>query len=175
MNKKSSSQSAFFNFRVLLLLCAVGTLVVFAALGALPGGRATGSHQPASSPVESQMSATQTQTAQAATASAKGDRRASAIAATKLSGPRATEIFNLNTTRAWSASQADLPNGATLTTDQEDYQPYTYVYITGTGFTPGETVNMIVDQLSPNPASYEPCDVVVDPNGNVDTSWYGLS
>src|SRR5207248_4465295 len=175
MNKKSSSQSAFFNFRVLLLLCAVGTLLVLAAFGALPGGRATGSHQSASAPGESPMSATQTQTTQASTASAKGDRRASAIPATKLSGPRATEVFNLATTRAGAVSQAELLNGATLTTDQEDYQPYTYVYITGTGFTPGETLNMIVAQLSPNPASYEPWNVVADANGNVATSWYVFS
>src|SRR5437763_9487911 len=175
MNKKSSSQSAFFNFRVLLLLCAVGTLLVLAALGALPGGRATGSHQSASARGESQMSATQTQTSQASTASAKGDRRASAIAATKLSGPRATEVFNLAATRAGSVNQADLSNGATLTTDQQDYAPYTYVYMTGTGFAPGETVNMIVVQLSPNPASYEPWDVVADANGNFQTSWYVFS
>ena len=91
--------------------------------------------------------------------------------ATKLSGPRATEVFNLATTRATSGSQSELPNGATITTDQEDYQPYTYVYITGTGYAPGETVNMIVVQLSPNPASYEPWDVVADANGNFETSW----
>ena len=106
MNKKSSSQSAFFNLRVLLLLCAVGALLVFAALGALPGGRATGSHQPAGAPGESQMSATQTQTAHVSTASAKSDRRASAIAASKLSGPRATEVFNLATTREVVVSTA---------------------------------------------------------------------
>src|SRR5256714_14453628 len=110
-----------------------------------------------------------------ATATVQSDRRASAIAATKLSGLRATEVFNLATTRAASASQSELPNEATLTTDQEDYQPYTYVYITGTGFAPGETVNMIVVQLSPNPASYEPWDVVADANGNIDTSWYIFS
>src|SRR5438132_10027129 len=105
MNKKSSSQSAFFNFRVLLVLCAIGALLVFAALGALPGGRATGPQRSSSAPGESQRNATQTQTAQAPTASANGDRRASAIAATKLSGPRATEVFNLATTRAEGASQ----------------------------------------------------------------------
>ena len=64
------------------------------------------------------------------------------------------------------------PNGATLTTDQEDYQPYTYVYMTGTGFSPGETVNMIVVESAPDPAAFEPWDVVADANGNVDTSWY---
>src|SRR5882762_10224205 len=117
----------------------------------------------------------QTETAQPLTATGKDDLRASAIAGTKLSGPRATEIFNLATTRAASASQSELPNEATLTTDQEDYQPYTYVYITGTGFAPGETVNMIVVQVSPNPASYEPWDVVADANGNFETSWYVFS
>src|SRR6266513_638129 len=123
MNKKSSSQSAFFNFRVLLLLCAVGALLVLAALGALPGGRATGPQQPASAPGASQISATQTQTNQAPTASAKDARRASAMVATKLSGLHATEVFNLATARAASANQSELPNGATLTTDQEDYPP----------------------------------------------------
>src|SRR5262249_29101220 len=53
-----------------------------------------------------------------------------------------------------------------------DYEPYTYVYMTGTGFSPGETVNMVVVQLSPNPASYAPWDVVADTNGNFQTSWY---
>src|SRR5262249_32214879 len=37
---------------------------------------------------------------------------------------------------------------------------------------PGETVNMVVVQLSPNPASYAPWDVVADTNGNFQTSWY---
>src|SRR6266481_2256492 len=40
MKKKPSSQSAFFNFRVLFLLCSVVALLVFAALGARPGGSA---------------------------------------------------------------------------------------------------------------------------------------
>ena len=34
---------------------------------------------------------------------------------------------------------------------------------------------MIVVQLSPNPASYEPWDVVADANGNFETSWYIFS
>ncbi len=135
----------------------------------------TGPQHSADSAGASQVSATDAQTAQPPTATVQSDRRASAIAATKLSGLRATEVFNLATTRAASASQSELPNEATLTTDQEDYQPYIYVYITGTGFAPGETVNMIVVQLSPNPASYEPWDVVADANGNIDTSWYIFS
>ena len=40
MKKKSSSKSAFFNFRVLLFLCVAGALLVFAAFGARPGGSA---------------------------------------------------------------------------------------------------------------------------------------
>jgi hypothetical protein len=132
MNKKSSSKSAFLNFRVLLLLCAAGAILVLAAFGARPGGSA----RPQSSAQDRNVAP-----AQAPTANAKNDRHASAIAATKVSGPRAEQIFNLATTRAASAMQSELPNEATLTTDQEDYQPYTYVYITGTGFTPGETVN----------------------------------
>ena len=68
--------------------------------------------------------------------------------------------------------EGETPNEATLTTDREDYAPYSYVYISGTGFEPGETVNMIVVQLDPNPTSYEPWDVVADENGNIDTSWY---
>src|SRR5438874_5253104 len=175
MNKKSSSQSAFFNFRVLLLLCAVGALLVLAALGALPGGHATGPQQPASAPGDSQIRPTQTQTNHASMPSAKDARRASAIAATKLSGPQATGVFYLGASRAASANQSEVLNGATLTTDQADYEPYTYVYMTGTGFTPGETVNMIVVQLSPNPASYQPWDVVADTNGNINTSWYVFS
>src|SRR5437899_1831434 len=166
MNKKSSSQSAFFNFRVLFLLCAVVAVLVFAALGALPGRSAR--------PQQSAQDQTGS-LAQAPTASAKGDRRASAIPATKLSGSLATGVFYLATSRAAAAAQSEAPNSATLTTDQEDYQPYTYVYITGAGFTPGETVNMIVVQLSPNPASYQPWDVVADANGNVETSWYIFS
>src|SRR5439155_14657766 len=180
MKKKSSSQSAFFNFRVLLLLCLGGALLVLAAFGALPGGRAMpqGSAQDqtgdlAQAPQPSNNNASSP--ASGTTATVQSDRRASAIPATKLSGQRATEVFNLGTSRAEGANQAEAPNGATLTTDQEDYQPYTYVYITGTGFTPGETVNMIVVQFSPNPASYEPWDVVADANGNCETSWYVFS
>src|SRR5205814_10481239 len=95
MNKKSSSQSAFFNFRVLLLLCAVGALLVLAALAALPGGRAAAPHQSATAPGDSQTSATQTQPNQPPTASAKDARRAAAITATKLSGPQATGLVRL--------------------------------------------------------------------------------
>src|SRR5262249_20907903 len=147
MKKKPSSQSAFFNFRVLFLLCSVGALLMLVAFGALPGGP-TRPHPSGQAQANG--------LAQAPASSAKDALRASAIPATKLSGPQATSAFYLGVSRAAAAKQSESPNGATLTTDQEDYEPYTYVYITGTGFAPGETVNMIVVQLSPNPASYEP-------------------
>src|SRR6266480_6111508 len=108
---------------------------------------------------------------------------AGAIPAVKLYEPQATQIFNLATTRAQSAQQSSQQSSlmsetttqATLTTNLADYPPYSYVYISGTGFEPGETVNMIVVQLSPNPASYEPWDVVADENGNIETTWYVFS
>src|SRR5262245_57157382 len=61
----------------------------------------------------------QTETAQVPAAADKNERRASAIAATKLSGPRATSVFYLAVSRAASAAQSEAPNEATLTTDQE--------------------------------------------------------
>ncbi len=141
---------------------------------------ASGPQQSAKAPAGSEMSAAQTQTGQALTASALSARRASAIPATKLYEPLATQIFDLATSRAESAQQAaqqslqqdETLNEPTITTDREDYAPYSYVYISGTGFEPGETVNMIVVQLEPNPTSYQPWDVVADENGNIDTTWY---
>ncbi len=47
--------------------------------------------------------------------------------------------------------------------------------MTGTGFAPGETVNMIVLELAPDPAAFDPWDVVADANGNFETSWYIFS
>src|SRR6266536_4916199 len=134
---------------------------------------ASGPQQAAKAPADSQMTAA----SQAQPVSAPP---AGAIRATKLYEPRATQIFDLATTRAESARQSaqqsvqavEAPNEATLTTDREDYPPYSYVYMSGTGFEPGETVNMIVVQLAPNPTSYEPWDVVADENGNINTSWY---
>src|SRR5437667_4178275 len=142
-----------------------------------------GPQQSAKAPAGSEMGAAQTQTSQAPTASALAARRASAVPATKLYEPRATEVFNLATTRAQSAQQSaqqsvqegEAPNEATLTTNLDDYPPYSYVYINGTGFQPGETVNMIVVQLEPNQIAYAPWDVVADENGNIETTWYIFS
>src|SRR5205809_2855944 len=65
----------------------------------------------------------------------------------------------------------------TVTTDQEDYPPFSVVWITGTGFQPGETVsNQVVQVTGPDSgAAYEPWEVVADTNGNFETSWYVFS
>src|SRR5438094_4037096 len=93
MKKKSSSKSAFFNFRVLLWFCLAGAVLVLAAFGARPGGSASGPRRAAIAPVGSQVSVADTQTTQAPTPSAKENLRASAIPATQLCGPRATGDF----------------------------------------------------------------------------------
>src|SRR5207247_8485129 len=94
----------------------------------------------------------------------------------------ASQVFNLATSRAAAAENArntqgpESPNDQpTLTTDRDDYPPYSYVYFTGTGFQPGETVNMIVVETDPIQQSFEPWDVVADENGNFQTSWYIFS
>src|SRR6266536_560564 len=65
----------------------------------------------------------------------------------------------------------------TVTTDQEDYPPFSVVWITGTGFQPGETVsNQVVQVEGPAPGTaYEPWGVVADTAGNFATSWYVFS
>src|SRR5438552_2512752 len=105
-------------------------------------------------------------------ASKPTNRYASAIPGKKLSEPLASEVFDLAATRAAAAEESESPDEATLTTDQEDYHPYTYVYFTGTGFGPGETVNMIVVESAPIQQTFEPWDVVADENSNIETSWY---
>ena len=64
---------------------------------------------------------------------------------------------------------------ATLTTDRADYPPYSYVHISGTGFDPAETVNMIAVELDPIQQAFQPWDVVADENGDIDTTWYIFS
>src|SRR6185503_2036064 len=114
--------------------------------------------QSAKAPADSQMSADQqaapsaaadalqtaTQTAQAPTASDRSALRSSAVYANKVYGTRAWQLFSLATSRAAAAQNtqrtesSDLPNEEpTLISDQEDYPPYSYVYMHGTGFQPG--------------------------------------
>src|SRR2546425_7376013 len=70
-----------------------------------------------------------------------------------------------------------LPGEPTVTTDRQDYPPFSYVDITGTGFMPGETViNQIVQIAGPNPGTtYDPWEVVADTNGNYVTTWLVFS
>src|SRR6058998_980802 len=153
--------------------------------------------QPVKAPADTQVSAplvqttqtdqAQTETAQPTTAAdltaaQREALRASAHPAKKLYEPLASQVFNLATTRAAAAENArntqgpESPNDQpTLTTDQEDYPPYSYVYFTGSGFQPGETVNMIVVETDPIQQSFQPWDVVADENGNFTTSWYIFS
>src|SRR5881409_2353444 len=173
------------------------TVLTLISLVSFVGGPKQSAKAPADSQVKSSSSAssyssadqtaqaqtetdqTQTQTAQLLTATDKENLRASAVPAKKLYEPRASQVFNLATTRAESQAaqrstqESESPNDApTLTTDREDYPPYSYVYFTGTGFQPGETVDMIVVETDPVQQSFEPWTVVADENGNFTTSWY---
>ncbi|HEV8285639.1 MAG TPA: T9SS type A sorting domain-containing protein [Chitinophagaceae bacterium] len=65
---------------------------------------------------------------------------------------------------------------ATLTSDQQDYAPGSVATLTGTGFTPGETVTLQVihvgeDPDGTDPQYHEPWTVVADENGNFVTTW----
>src|SRR6266566_3581407 len=75
-----------------------------------------------------------------------------------------------------SVAQAatNAPSGPTVTTDRQDYAPFSYVDITGAGFRSGETVsNQIVQIAGPKPGTaYEPWEVVADTNGNFVTTWF---
>src|SRR5260370_35930236 len=116
MKKKSSSQSAFFNFRVLLLLCSVVALLVFAALGALPGGRAM-----------PQRSA-QDQNGGLAQASQPSNNNPSLPSSGLAPRQRASSS-------TFSLMEAPASTGATVTTDKTDYVPGETVVISGTGWT----------------------------------------
>src|SRR5439155_5523401 len=141
----------------------------FAAFGQRSAQDQKGS--PAQAPDQAQTE-TQTAVREPLTAADKRALRASAVFANKLYEPLATQVFNLATSRATAAAEAtnsqspEAPNDQpTLTIDREDYAPFSYVYFHGTGFQPGETVNMIVVELSADASSFEPWDVVADKNG----------
>jgi len=123
-----------------------------------------------------------TQTAPALTSTDRAALSRSAHAAVKLYEPLASQVFSLANQRiADQAAQRseegpESPNEEpTLTTDRDDYPPFSYVYFTGTGFQPGETVDMIVVETDPIQQSFEPWQVVADENGNFQTSWYVFS
>src|SRR5437867_2963885 len=67
-------------------------------------------------------------------------------------------------------------SAATVTTDQADYPPGSTVYITGSGFAAGETVQCQVLTLTqPNDdltsPAHQPWDVIADDAGNFSTTW----
>jgi len=131
---------------------------------------------------QAQTETTQPITAKDLTAAEKSALRKSAVLAKKLYEPLASQVFSLQRSRvelqaAQRSSQGpESPNTEpTLTTDREDYPPFSYVYFHGSGFEPGETVNMIVVETDPVQQSFEPWDVVADENGEFDTSWYIFS
>ena len=151
MKKKPSSQSAFFNFRVLLafMLCSAGTLLAFAAFGALSGG-----------PALPQRS-TQDQNgglapAQEATYNNVSPPKSGLVPRQRKPGSP------LNLLEATGAT------GATVTTDKLDYAPGETVVITGSGWTANEAVALHIDESDGNP----PWDssVMADGDGNISNS-----
>src|SRR6266571_1033074 len=64
---------------------------------------------------------------------------------------------------------------ATVQTDKPDYSPGSTVYITGSGFTPNETVTLQVihvddgdDLISP---AHQPWTTTADSSGNISSTW----
>src|SRR5438552_2993894 len=149
------------------------TVLTLISLVSFVGGPQQSGKAPADSQVKSSSSASsyssadqtdqaQTQTAQPLTATDKENLRASAVFATKLYEPLASQVFSLAQQRiADQAAQRtqgpESPKDApTLTTDRQDYPPFSYVYFHGTGFQPGETVDMIVVETDPVQQSFQP-------------------
>ena len=153
------------------------------------GGTSAASHVQSSSSASSESSqdkaqtdTAQPRTAHDLTAAEKSALRKSAHFAKMLEEPLASQVFDLANQRiadqaAQRPSQApESPNSEpTLTTDHEDYPPFSYVYFHGAGFQPGETVQMIVTETDPEQQAFEPWEVVADANGEFDTSWYIFS
>src|SRR5437773_3051810 len=126
MNKKSSSQSAFFNFRVLLVLCAVGAALVLAAFGGLSGG-----------PARPQPSA-QDQNGSLAQAPQASNNNASPSTSGLLPRERASNS-------GFTLMEAPASDGATVTTDKPDYVPGDTVVISGSLWTPNQAVALHID------------------------------
>ncbi|MEI6085330.1 MAG: kelch repeat-containing protein, partial [Verrucomicrobiota bacterium] len=72
---------------------------------------------------------------------------------------------------------AVLFNPASLATDYDDYPPFSFVNITGSGFLPGESVsNQVVQVEGPDAgAAYDAWAVTTDNNGEFATSWLVFS
>src|SRR5439155_23430364 len=112
MKKKSSSKSAFFNFRVLVLFCLAGTLLVLAAVAARPGGAAR------------PQRSSQEQDGSLAHASLPSNNNPSLSSPGSLGRQRESNAsFNL--------MEMPGPNGENVTTDKSDYMPGETVVISG--------------------------------------------
>src|SRR5437773_2578979 len=76
--------------------------------------------------------------------------------------------------RSVAQNSTNVSSPATVTTDREDYPPYSVVYITGTGFRPSEIVsNRVVEIAGSSPGTaYDPWEFPADTNGNFNTIWY---
>ena len=62
-----------------------------------------------------------------------------------------------------------------MTTDKSDYAPGDTAYISGTGFWPGETVDLIVLHADGTPetgADHGPWTVTASPLGDIETTWH---
>src|SRR4029077_15818811 len=146
MKKKPSSQSAFFNFRVLFLLCSVVALLVFAALGARPGGSA----KPQPSAQDQKGGLAQAQEAKNNNLSPSGPGL--------LPRQRASSS-------SFSLMEAPASNGATVRTDKADYGPGDTVVISGTGWTPNQAVALHIDDS--NGVSRFDASAMADGGGNI--------
>src|SRR2546430_1994489 len=149
MKKKLSSKSAFFNFRVLLLLCAAGALLVLAAFGARPGGSA----RPQPSAQDRSGGSAQAQQPGTNSLSPSGPgllprQRASSSSFTLMEMPGST--------------------GATVTTDKPDYEPGDTVVISGTGWTANQDVALHIDDSNGIPRW--DASVIADGAGNISNS-----
>ena len=70
---------------------------------------------------------------------------------------------------------ATAQTNATVTTDQSDYPPGSTVNITGSGFAPGETVQLQVLNITDTNdvgGEHAPWNVTADTNGNINATWY---
>src|SRR6266446_1496054 len=149
MKKKSSSKSAFFNFRVLLLLCLAGTLLVLAAFAARPGASARPQRP------------SQGQNSGLPQASLASNNNPSPPSPGSLGRQRESNTsFNL--------MEMPGPNGETVTTDKSDYMPGETVVISGSSWTPNQAVALHIDDS--NNVSRFDASVMADAGGNISNS-----
>src|SRR6476619_910064 len=150
MKKKSSSKSAFFNFRVLLLLCVAGALLVLAAFGARPGGSAR--PQPSAQDQNGGLVQPGNYNLSPSGPGLVPRERASSSSFTLIEGPG--------------------PNGETVTTDKADYMPGETVVISGTGWIANQEVALHIDDSNDPPVPRLDVSVMADGAGNISNSQF---